>query len=52
MQEIKKQGQNQNLTKLNLDYSGTKDGEDQAQSYLNMVDEKNWICSKCFGCIC
>ena len=40
MQEIKKQGQNQNLTKLNLDYSGTKDGEDQAQSYLNMVDEK------------
>lgn len=40
MQEIKKQGQNQNLTKLNLDYSGTKDGEDQAQSYLNVVNEK------------
>ena len=40
MQEIKKQGQSQNLTKLNHNYSGTKDGEDQAQSYLNMVDEK------------
>lgn len=40
MEEIKKQGQNQNLTKLNLDYDGQKDGEEQAQNYLNIVNEK------------
>ena len=40
MEEIKKQGQDQNLTKLNLDYDGQKDGEEQAQNYLNIVNEK------------
>ena len=40
MEEIKKQGQGLNLTKLNLDYDGQKDGEEQAQNYLNIVNEK------------
>ena len=39
MQEIKKQGQNQNLTKLNLNYSGTKDGEDQAERFDKVVHD-------------
>ena len=30
MQDIIKQGQNKNLTKLNLNYYGVKDGEEQA----------------------
>ena len=40
MQEITKQGQNENLTKLNLNYDGKKEGDEQAQSYLNIVNEK------------
>ncbi|MDC1133365.1 peroxidase-related enzyme [Alphaproteobacteria bacterium] len=40
MQEITKQGQHENLTKLNLNYDGKKEGEEQAQSYLNIVNEK------------
>ena len=40
MEEIKKQGQDLNLTKLNLDYDGQQDGEEQAQNYLNIVNEK------------
>ena len=40
MANILKQGQKQNLTKLNLDYNGKKDGEDQVESYLNIVNEK------------
>jgi uncharacterized peroxidase-related enzyme len=40
MEEIKKQGQDLNLTKLNLDYDDQKDGEEQAQNYLNIVNEK------------
>ena len=35
-----KQGQKQNLTKLNLEYNGEKDGEDQVENYLNIVNEK------------
>ena len=37
---ILKQGQKQNLTKLNLEYNGKKDGEDQVENYLNIVNEK------------
>ena len=40
MANILKQGQKQNLTKLNLEYNGEKDGEDQVENYLNMVNEK------------
>ena len=40
MANILKQGQKQNLTKLNLDYNGKKDGEDQVENYLNIVNEK------------
>ena len=40
MANILKQGQKQNLTKLNLDYDGKKEGEDQVKSYLNIVNEK------------
>ncbi len=40
MANILKQGQKQNLTKLNLDYNGKKDGEDQVEKYLNIVNEK------------
>ena len=40
MQEITKQGQNENLTKLNLNYDGKKEGEEQAQNYLDIVNEK------------
>ena len=40
MANILKQGQKQNLTKLNLEYNGKKDGEDQVQNYLNIVNEK------------
>ena len=37
---ITKQGQKGNLTKLNLDYEGTKDGEDQVKNYLQIVQQK------------
>ena len=40
MQEIIKQGQNNNITKLNLNYKGHKEGEDQVESYLKIVKEK------------
>ena len=40
MANILKQGQKQNLTKLNLEYNGKKDGEDQVVNYLNIVNEK------------
>ena len=40
MANIFKQGQKQNLTKLNLEYNGKKDGEDQVENYLNIVNEK------------
>ena len=40
MANILKQGQKQNLTKLNLEYYGEKDGEDQVENYLNIVNEK------------
>ena len=40
MANILKQGQKQNLTKLNLEYNGEKDGEDQVENYLNVVNEK------------
>ena len=29
-----------NLTKLDLDYEGTKDGEDQVKNYLEIVQQK------------
>ena len=32
MANILKQGQKENLTKLNLEYDGKKDGEDQVKS--------------------
>ena len=35
MANILKQGQKQNLTKLNLDYDGKKEGEDQVKNYLS-----------------
>ncbi len=40
MATITKQGQNGNLTKLDLDYKGTKDGEDQVKNYLEIVEQK------------
>ena len=40
MVEITKQGQKGNLTKLDLDYEGTKDGEDQVNNYLEIVQQK------------
>lgn len=40
MANILKQGQKQNLTKLNLEYNGKKNGEDQVENYLNIVNEK------------
>ena len=40
MATITKQGQKGNLTKLDLDYEGTKDGEDQVRSYLEIVQQK------------
>ena len=40
MAMIKKQGQKGNLTKLDLDYEGTKDGEDQVKNYLEIVQQK------------
>ena len=40
MANILKQGQKQNLTKLNLEHNGKKDGEDQVENYLNIVNEK------------
>ena len=40
MATITKQGQKGNLTKLDLDYKGTKDGEDQVKNYLEIVQEK------------
>lgn len=40
MQEIIKQGQNNNITKLNLNYEGHKEGEEQVESYLKIVEDK------------
>jgi len=40
MEEIIKQGQNNNITKLNLNYKGHKEGEEQVESYLKIVKEK------------
>ena len=40
MVTITKQGQKGNLTKLDLDYEGTKDGEDQVNNYLEIVQQK------------
>ena len=40
MATITKQGQKGNLTKLDLDYKGTKDGEDQVKNYLVIVQQK------------
>ena len=40
MAMITKQGQKGNLTKLDLDYKGTKDGEDQVKNYLEIVQQK------------
>ena len=40
MATIIKQGQKGNLTKLDLDYKGTKDGEDQVTNYLEIVQQK------------
>ena len=40
MAKIIKQGQKGNLTKLDLDYEGTKDGEDQVKNYLEIVQQK------------
>ena len=40
MATISKQGQKGNLTKLDLDYEGTKDGEDQVKNYLEIVQQK------------
>ena len=40
MGNILKQGHKQHLTKLNLDYDGKKDGEDQVENYLNIVNDK------------
>jgi len=37
---ITKQGQKGNLTKLDLNYEGTKDGEDQVKNYLEIVQQK------------
>ena len=40
MATITKQGQKGNLSKLDLDYKGTKDGEDQVKNYLEIVQQK------------
>ena len=40
MATITKQGQKGNLTKLDLDYKGTKEGEDQVKNYLEIVQQK------------
>ena len=40
MATIIKQGQKGNLTKLDLGYEGTKDGEDQVKNYLEIVQQK------------
>ena len=40
MEEIIKQGQNTNLTKLNLNYDGHMDGEEGVENYLKIVEEK------------
>ena len=40
MATIIKQGQKGNLTKLDLDYEGTKDGENQVNNYLEIVQQK------------
>ena len=40
MATITKQGQKGNLTKLDLDYEGTKDGENQVKNYLEIVQQK------------
>ena len=40
MATISKQGQKGNLTKLDLDYEGAKDGEDQVKNYLEIVQQK------------
>ena len=40
MATIIKQGQKGNLTKLNLDYEGTKEGEEQVKNYLEIVQQK------------
>jgi len=40
MATITKQGRKGNLTKLDLDYKGTKDGEDQVKNYLEIVQQK------------
>jgi uncharacterized peroxidase-related enzyme len=40
MQKIIKQGQNNNITKLNLNYEGHKEGEEQVESYLKVVEDK------------
>ena len=40
MATITKQGQKGNLTILDLDYEGTKDGEDQVKNYLEIVQQK------------
>lgn len=40
MATITKQGQKGNLTKLDLDYEGTKNGEDQVKNYLEIVQQK------------
>ena len=40
MATIIKQGQKGNLTKLDLDYEGTKDGADQVKNYLEIVQQK------------
>ena len=40
MQKIIKQGQNNNITKLNLNYEGHKEGGEQVESYLKIVEDK------------
>ena len=40
MEKIIKQGQNNNITKLNLNYEGHKEGEEQVESYLKIVEDK------------
>ena len=40
MTKITKQGQKGNLTKLDLDYEGKKDEEDQVKNYLEIVQQK------------
>ena len=40
MATITKQGQKGNLTKLDLDYEGIKDGENQVKNYLEIVQQK------------